>query len=280
MFIQERYFYIEAIEHAEDLKVHSFPFHRSPVLLLNTGSSMFFLAGKDPLNLAPNHGVLLPAGEECSVLSSEPVSCLYLAVEQAYLNTGVLPDKIVRILQSEHRRIFPLEPSALSSIMELFKKLALAHEKGDWFYTSFRHSWVAEISINALSSVAAFAEKEGTSDSSTPAIRQVISYLEKNYMEPISIDMLAAKFYISKYHLMRQFKKESGYTIHSFIVNRRVNHACRLMHAGLSPSKACYLSGFTDYSLFYKTFTKATGSRPSSYGSVSAAGRMQVCRQG
>lgn len=280
MFIQERYFYMETVEHAESLKIHPFPVRQTPVLLVNTGISMFFLAGKNPSDLAPGHGILLPAGDSFSILSPESVSCLYLAVEQAYMDTGLLPDKIMHILQSENRRMFPLEPGTLSSIMELFQKLVRAHEKKDWLYTAFRYSWVAEIFIHALSSIAVLGEEDETARCSAPAIRQVISYLEENYTEPISIDMLAAKFYISKYHLMRQFKKESGYTIHSFIVNRRVNHACRLIHAGISPSKACYLSGFTDYSLFYKAFTKATGSRPSSYGSVAAARRIPVCQEG
>ena len=98
-------------------------------------------------------------------------------------------------------------------------------------------------------------------------IGRIISYISENYMENISVNELSLTFYISKYHLMREFKKVTGCTIHTFLLNQRISHAQQMIAKGIQAGTASTLVGFSDYSLFYRSFLKLTGTSPKEYSS-------------
>ena len=90
----------------------------------------------------------------------------------------------------------------------------------------------------------------------------ILQYLNAHLTEPIAIDDLAAKFYISKYYMMRRFRAETGYTIHSYLVGKRLLLARERIAAGMSVTDACYQSGFQDYSTFSRAYKKQFGQTP------------------
>ena len=50
----------------------------------------------------------------------------------------------------------------------------------------------------------------------------IMHYLDSHLTEDINIDTLAEKFYISRFHMMRRFREETGTTIHSYISDHRL----------------------------------------------------------
>jgi len=93
-------------------------------------------------------------------------------------------------------------------------------------------------------------------------IGQVISYINDNLCEEMSIESLAARFYMSRYHLMHKFKSQTGYTIHSYILQKRLIMANALIKSGRSMSEACTECGFGDYSSFVRAFKRMYGLSP------------------
>lgn len=91
----------------------------------------------------------------------------------------------------------------------------------------------------------------------------LLRYINSHLGEELSIDELAHRFYISKYHMMRQFKEETGYTIHSYITEKRILAARDLILAGESAKSACFACGFHDYSTFSRAFSMRIGKSPS-----------------
>ena len=71
-----------------------------------------------------------------------------------------------------------------------------------------------------------FLEKQYIYDarsySSDSQIEELLSYINHNLTEDLSIETLARKYYLSKYHMMRKFKEETGYTIHNYIISKRL----------------------------------------------------------
>ena len=63
-----------------------------------------------------------------------------------------------------------------------------------------------------------FDKKSYTFDSQ---IASILQYINHNLKEDLSVETLSARYYVSKYHLMRKFKQETGYTLHNYIVNRK-----------------------------------------------------------
>ena len=83
-------------------------------------------------------------------------------------------------------------------------------------------------------------------------IESILRYLSEHLTEPVSIDDLAARFFVSKYHMMRQFRAQTGYTIHGYLTGKRLMFARAMIAAGTPVLQASEESGFGDYSAFLR----------------------------
>ncbi len=95
-----------------------------------------------------------------------------------------------------------------------------------------------------------------------PRMKEIITYINHNLNDTITLDELAAKFYLSKYHLCRLFKKKVGLTIYQYIIKKRLIIAKSLLISGASVKSAYISSGFSDYSNFMKSFKAEFGISP------------------
>ena len=99
--------------------------------------------------------------------------------------------------------------------------------------------------------------------SSDTQVEQLLKYINRNLSENLSIDQLANRFFFSKYHMMRKFKNETGYTIHNYITSKRLLMARSLISQGMPIMKAAQASGFHDYTTFVRAYKKQFGKAPS-----------------
>ena len=99
--------------------------------------------------------------------------------------------------------------------------------------------------------------------SSDTQVEQLLKYINRNLSENLSIDQLAERFFFSKYHMMRKFKNETGYTIHNYITSKRLLMARSLISQGMPVMKAAQASGFHDYTTFVRAYKKQFGKAPS-----------------
>lgn len=93
-------------------------------------------------------------------------------------------------------------------------------------------------------------------------ILSILSYINEHLTENITIDLLSEKFYTSKYYLMHSFKKETGYTIGSYLTLKRLRYARELIHGGMPVTQACFECGFHNYSTFSRAYKKNFGEAP------------------
>lgn len=98
-----------------------------------------------------------------------------------------------------------------------------------------------------------------------PRIEDILSFINSNLHDDLSIDIISEKFYLNKYYLMHLFKQETGYTLHSYIQKKRVIRAAELLKRGLQAGEVCSLCGFGDYSTFVRTFKKEFNLSPKQY---------------
>lgn len=105
-----------------------------------------------------------------------------------------------------------------------------------------------------------FDKKSYTFDSQ---IASILQYINHNLKEDLSVETLSARYYVSKYHLMRKFKQETGYTLHNYIVNKRLLMARTLISNGMPVTKAAQESGFAEYSTFSRAYRKQFKTTPS-----------------
>lgn len=96
-------------------------------------------------------------------------------------------------------------------------------------------------------------------------IHHVIAYINEHLTEELSLEELGNRFFVSKYHLSREFKAHSNKSLHQYILSKRVILAKQLMQQGVCPTDVFLRCGFREYSSFYKAFRKDTECSPQQY---------------
>lgn len=94
------------------------------------------------------------------------------------------------------------------------------------------------------------------------SIDSILGYINDNLNNDLSIDKLSSMFHVSKYYLMHKFKISTGYTIHNYVIQKRLIGAHSLIMNGKTVTEACAESGFGDYSSFARAFKNAYGLSP------------------
>jgi len=90
----------------------------------------------------------------------------------------------------------------------------------------------------------------------------IIHYLDTHLTEELNIDTLAEEFYISRFHMMRRFREETGTTIHTYISDHRLMLARDLIRQGEPATEVCFKCGFGSYSSFSRAYGKFFGTTP------------------
>lgn len=98
----------------------------------------------------------------------------------------------------------------------------------------------------------------------TSRMGEVIHYINQHYMENITLENLAAAFYISPYYLCREFKKHTYSTIIQYVNNVRIIHAQRMfLETDKNITDISREVGFSNITHFNRVFKSITGMSPS-----------------
>ena len=96
-------------------------------------------------------------------------------------------------------------------------------------------------------------------------VDSVSDYICQNFHRPLTLDDIAAHFFISKSHLCHHFKKQKGITVNNYIQLQRINYAKILLEHGQRITEVAQQCGFADSSAFYRAFKKIEGISPVQY---------------
>lgn len=118
------------------------------------------------------------------------------------------------------------------------------------------------IGLNRAAEERGDARPVGSSDQVVDA---VLHYINEHYSETLTLDQLAEKFFISKYHLLRKFDAQVGTTVHRYILQKRLLNAKQLLAGGVPPNEVCQYCGFGDYANFYRAFKAEYNQTPRQY---------------
>ncbi len=93
-------------------------------------------------------------------------------------------------------------------------------------------------------------------------IAEILRYIDDHLAEDLDAEVIARAFFISKYHMMRLFRRETGTTVHLYITQKRLVKARELMDSGMRATEACYRCGWRSYSSFTRAYGKHLGTTP------------------
>lgn len=97
-------------------------------------------------------------------------------------------------------------------------------------------------------------------------IEEIMSFIRKNYNQPISLQTVGKHFKLNTYTLCRLFKNEVGINFHKYLTKVRIEEAKDMLRNNKKDLLDISLeTGFVDVSHFAKTFKKTEGMTPSQY---------------
>ncbi len=99
--------------------------------------------------------------------------------------------------------------------------------------------------------------------SSNPMVAEIQFYIGTHYAEPLSLEDISGRFYLSGTYLSNLFKKFTGVNLIAFLNHVRIHQACRLIERGnLRLKEVAAATGYHDYGHFNRQFRRVMGCSP------------------
>jgi transcriptional regulator GlxA family with amidase domain len=97
-------------------------------------------------------------------------------------------------------------------------------------------------------------------------LRRVRDRMDREYAQPLDVEVLARGVNMSAGHLSRQFRLAYGESPYSYLMTRRIERAMALLRRGdLSVTEICFAVGCSSLGTFSTRFTELVGVPPSTY---------------
>ncbi|NQX62680.1 helix-turn-helix domain-containing protein [Paenibacillus qinlingensis] len=96
-------------------------------------------------------------------------------------------------------------------------------------------------------------------------IEHIVTYIHNNLYHELTLQHIEDTFFINRYYFSHLFKKVTGYSFKQYVIHKRIAKAIELLKLSVPPTEVCKMTGFEDYSNFYKAFKRITGVSPAGY---------------
>ena len=145
----------------------------------------------------------------------------------------------------------------------MFRNLAAGEPHAELFCSSLMHALL----VSVLTVTEGVGEtRENPADEPHILGSRIKDYIDRHYMEPITLQSMGEALRISPYYLSHVFKQMSGYSPVQYLLRRRIGEAQTLLiTTELSVARIAEMVGYDSQSYFNLQFTKNVGMPPSRY---------------
>jgi len=106
----------------------------------------------------------------------------------------------------------------------------------------------------------------GHEDNKALRIGEAVTYIEEHFLQPITLQAMADKAYLSTRQFQRVFTRNYHTTPMDYVIRKRLDYSCTLLrHPNLSISQVALESGFRDQNYYARQFRKVYNCTPSEY---------------
>lgn len=239
----------------------------------------FFVSGSVSYNIESNNYRLSP-GDVLLISPQELHQPLVSTEKQNYeryvlwLNSSFLqqfstPNQdVTRCFDSsapEHTNLIRPEGVTRELITYLIQQLIREQENEEYATDLYCLSLLAQLLVLVNRTARRAGRAPEPRDNADSTVYRILAYINEHYNEDLTLDYLANMFFISKYHLSREFNRVAGTSVHRYIIQKRLIMARQMMAAGVPTSEVCQHCGFGDYSNFYRAFKNEYQISPRKY---------------
>lgn len=262
------YYYVDQMHPRYFMPPH---FHREIELIRVASGSLRLQLRAENHILLKNDMFFINSG---SFHQAIPDNCVY---ECIVFNPSILRqapgemnnNQLISFLNGELELKNRVELPALKELLE--ELFAVLSAKSD-FYGLITYSMLFKAFYIIMTSNGILRTPIKRSTEKNRIIADILSRLENNYTQAVTLDSLSATSGYNKKYFCRIFKEYTGKSPLEYINELRLNSACKDMrYNGLSVTAAAFKNGFNDLSYFCRAFKKYTGLTPRQYKMNSSA---------
>ena len=178
--------------------------------------------------------------------------------------SGVSASLYYELFQARNRRCPVLTMPPDNAIQEYLRELMSLYDSDSTELTA--DLYAAALLTKMLTDIIQVTEQERSWLGVPDTVQQARDYLTEHYNEKITLDDLAARYAVSKFHFQKQFKHFIGYTPNEFLLQLRLTRAKELLRQTDHPISqiACDV-GIQNVSHFISLFKKQEGITPLGY---------------
>jgi AraC family transcriptional regulator len=251
-------------------------FHDPLLATMLRGKKVMHLQGDNSFDFYPNESLVLQAGELMRIDFPEarpdnPTQCLALCLDKNNVNS------IVEYMNDTNPR---------------------TEDNKEWCFTDYNFHFTNDVAVNQIIArmVYLFTENHPSKDlfadfmlkeliirlmqtearhllidnaprfQDTCRLAFIVQYIQNHLHEPLTIEQLSRKAYMSQSHFFRCFKNEFGISPIDFINNERLKKATILLKdIRKTINQVCLECGFNNVSYFNKLFKRHTHLTPTEY---------------
>lgn len=247
---------------------HHHNFHK--IVIFISGEAQYTIEGKT-YNLKPWDILIINKNEIHKCIAKEGVPYERLVIwmksdieeKDKYFKAMT---KCFEINSESPTNLFRLKENHCNAIKNLVPKITKYNNSINPYDIALRNSFFMQMLVILNKSCIKKINVDATDDIFyDKTTEQLINYINKNLKECLEIDLLADKFELSKHYLMRKFKRQTGHSIHSYIIQKRLMLAIELMKNNSCMYIIAEESGFNEYSTFVRAFKKYYEVSPKKY---------------
>lgn len=240
---------------------------QNEMIFVRQGSCMFQIAGREHVVRA-GQVLLISALENHSTKVLEVPYRRYVFVSSMALCSEYIHDRVLEsayIFSHRRQEAITLPPRSAEEIERDFKVL-VGETAGRRIKWKERSAGILLDILIQLYRVDPTRFLHETNQKNLNAIFSVKDYLEKHFDEPLTLEAVARKFFISKYYLSHQFKKIIGYGFRRYIQLLRIHKAkILLQETDFSVTEICCRVGYNNINYFIRLFEDKEGMTPFQY---------------
>jgi AraC-like DNA-binding protein len=104
-------------------------------------------------------------------------------------------------------------------------------------------------------------------------------FIDENYQEPIDLNQISKKAYLSRFHFHRIFSQVYKKTPHQYLTSKRIEKAKNLLSQNKPVTDVCNQVGFESVGSFSVLFKKEIGFAPTYYRNMAWLKKQQAKEQ-
>lgn len=256
--------------HLTGLEQHDFEFHYhefDKIIIFIRGNVRYTIEGKtyplEPYDIVMvNHHEL----HKPTIDTSVPYERIIVYLSPSFLDNYKTEDydltDCLRRAKNHHSSVLRVRALEKNRLFKTILNLEQASGESDYANPLYCQLLFLEFMIHLNRAARSSRLKYMQTVSANPKIQDLITYINANLTEELTIDALSERCYLSRYHLMRLFREETGCTISSYINDKRLLTARELLMRDIPITQVCYDCGFRNYSTFSRAYKKLFDETP------------------